>query len=141
MKRREFIKNTTLTACGACLFLNQKNKAEAFFEDPIVRKLKKLGLWEEEIYKSKADLPKKIRLEACSLCQLRCPKCAMRDPECVKNCGFGYLKFKDFKNVVDDNPQLKVIELSHLGEIFLNPELLDILKYAHEKNIILIYFK
>ena len=46
------------------------------------------------------------------------------------------MRFKDFKKFVDTN-RVTAVELSSKGEIFLNPELLDIIKYAHKKNIIL----
>ncbi len=94
------------------------------------------------LYKTKEDLPKKIRIEACSLCQLNCAACWMREGEetIKKEEGLGYLKFSDFKKLVDDNPQIEKIELSNNGEIFLNPELDKIIKYAYEKNILLIAF-
>ncbi len=76
-----------------------------------------------------------IRLEASTACQLRCPSCPTAKGEIQRSIGTGYLKFKDFKKLVDQNWWLKYIELSNWGEIFLNPELLDILKYAHEKKI------
>jgi len=50
--------------------------------------------------------------------------------------GFGYLKFNDFKNFVDAN-KVTHVEFINFGEPFLNPEVLDIIKYAHEKNITL----
>lgn len=43
----------------------------------------------------------------------------------------------DFKNLLDANPDLRDIELSNYGETFLNPQLLDILQYAHEKGVVL----
>ncbi len=46
------------------------------------------------------------------------------------------MKFKDFKKFVDENTVTE-IEISNNGEIFLNPELIDIIKYANEKNITL----
>jgi len=51
--------------------------------------------------------------------------------------GTGYLKFKDFKKFIDRYPNFKHVELSCKGEIFLNPELTDIIKYAYEKKVIL----
>ena len=47
----------------------------------------------------------------------------------------GYLRFKNFKKFVDDYPQFRNIELSNWGEIFLNPELEDIVRYGKEKGI------
>ncbi|MCR5261803.1 MAG: glycosyltransferase [Candidatus Gastranaerophilales bacterium] len=98
--------------------------------------LKEKHLFEK--YNDKSELPKNIRLDVCTLCQLKCPECYMRKyPEDVKNgCGLGYLKFKDFKKFVDEN-ELETIELSNSGEIFLNPDLVKILKYAHKKHITL----
>ncbi len=90
----------------------------------------------EERYEHKEDLPKSIRLEASTICQLDCPSCYMRlDPEGVKNgCCNGMLSCDNFKKIVDEN-EFETIELSNHGEIFLNPELVKIMEYAHEKGI------
>jgi MoaA/NifB/PqqE/SkfB family radical SAM enzyme len=53
------------------------------------------------------------------------------------NVGRGYLKFKDFKNLVDLNPQVHSINFDNFGELFLNPDLVPIIRYAYEKKIIL----
>lgn len=74
-----------------------------------------------------------IRIEASSLCQLRCPICPQTGDLGV--VGRGYLRFSDFKNFVNNYPHFKKIELSNYGEIFLNPELKEIMKYAYTKNI------
>src|SRR5262249_47249745 len=49
--------------------------------------------------------------------------------------GSGFLKFKDFRRLVDLNPQLNSIEIANYGEVFLNPQLVDILEYAHRKSV------
>lgn len=92
--------------------------------------------WGRFLCKSKEDLPKKIRLDACNLCQLDCDQCWIRgaENEIKKTKGFGYLKFKDFKKLVNDN-NFEEIELSNNGEIFLNPELDKIIEYAYKKKI------
>jgi len=54
-----------------------------------------------------------------------------------QNVKKGFLKFSDFRKIVDDNPQLFWIELENIGEMFLNPELLQIMEYAYSKGIIL----
>ncbi len=89
-----------------------------------------------EAYKDNSELPQKVRIEASSKCQLDCVQCYMRlDPEGVeKGCGLGNLKFSDFKKFVDEN-NFESIEISNHGEIFLNPELEKIIKYAYEKGI------
>lgn len=138
MNRRDFIKNSLLLCGCSCLaggtkILYDNNSQDHYYD---VIKLKKEYLVEE--YKDKSELPRKIRLDACTLCQLNCARCFMRrDPEGVKKgCGLGYLSFENFKKLVDDN-NIREIELSQNGEIFLNPDLGDIIKYGHKKNIIL----
>jgi MoaA/NifB/PqqE/SkfB family radical SAM enzyme len=49
--------------------------------------------------------------------------------------GKGYLKFSDFKIFVNRNKSITEIELSNKGEIFLNPDLIQILRYAYENSI------
>ena len=81
--------------------------------------------------------PKKVRLEAATVCQLRCPTCPTTQGEIKKTLGAGFLKLKDFQRLVDENPWVSQIELSNWGEIFLNPDLLGILEYAYKKNVAL----
>lgn len=105
-----------------------------------MEKSKKLKLIDKfwKLYRKIYKLPKLARIEACSICQLDCRDCYMR-----KNSnnnpiiGNGYLKFDDFKNFIKRNQYIKQIELSFSGEIFLNPDLLDIIKYAYTEGIIL----
>lgn len=78
-------------------------------------------------------LPNKVRLEACTICQLRCKCCYMRND--INTVGFGYLKYADFKKFVDNNSFVKDIELSNSGEIFLNKDLVKIIKYAYVKGV------
>jgi len=47
----------------------------------------------------------------------------------------GILKFDAFKEFVRLNPSIEEIELSNDGEIFLNPELIEIIKYAYVRDI------
>ncbi len=75
-----------------------------------------------------------VRIEASSLCQLHCPQCPRAKGE-LRTVGEGYLKSIDFKNFVNNHPVFKKIELSNWGEIFLNPQLKDIMSYARSKKI------
>ncbi|NLV32034.1 MAG: radical SAM protein [Acidobacteria bacterium] len=81
--------------------------------------------------------PTSIRLEASSRCQLRCPSCPTATGAIHPAIGSGCLRADDFSRLIDDNPQLGRIELSNYGEIFLNPQLLDILRIAHERRVAL----
>jgi len=76
----------------------------------------------------------KIRLEASSVCQLKCPECPQASGD-MGIIGRGNLKYEDFTGFVDTCPGIKNIEISNWGEIFLNPELGDIIRYAYEKGI------
>lgn len=81
--------------------------------------------------------PEKIRLEASSACQLRCPSCPTTTGAARPVLGRGFLKFDDFKALVDANPWVREIELSNYGEIFVNPELAAIIAYAHGRGVAL----
>ncbi len=81
---------------------------------------------------------KHIRLEASSKCQLKCPLCitGIRSTRAQGNAvGWGNLRLSTFQKIIQENPSIKYIELSNYGEIFLNPELPEIIKYAYQKRI------
>lgn len=82
-----------------------------------------------------------VRLDASTLCQLRCPSCPT-GKGFHKNgvIGSGFLRLYDFKEFIDRSPKIRHIELSNYGEIFLNPDLLDIFAYAHAKKVHLTAF-
>ena len=86
---------------------------------------------------SRFVLPHQIRLDAATACQLKCPACPTASGETGKRIGTGFLKFADFKNLVDGNPWVSRIELSNWGEIFLNKDLLKILEYGHKRSVAL----
>jgi MoaA/NifB/PqqE/SkfB family radical SAM enzyme len=79
--------------------------------------------------------PRKIRLEASSFCQLRCPSCPTTTGAINPAVGSGFLRFDNFRALIDDNPSIDHIELSNYGEILLNPHLLKILEYAWSKEV------
>lgn len=88
--------------------------------------------------KFKNGIPSKIRLEACNMCQLDCPLCETprrRTRPGIK--GWGYLKFEDYKTLLEKNPSIKEVDLAWLGEIFLNPDIRKIIRYSFEKRIVL----
>lgn len=82
-------------------------------------------------------LPRRLRLESSTACQLRCPACPTAAGQTARHLGVGYLRLEDFKTIVDDNPWLSDIELSNWGEAFLNSELSAILAYACERDVAL----
>ncbi|MDD3149382.1 MAG: hypothetical protein PHV68_00980 [Candidatus Gastranaerophilales bacterium] len=78
-----------------------------------------------------------VRIESCVHCQLKCPCCANANDRLGKAIGRGALKLEDFITLIENNPTIRTVELSHFGEIFLNPALLEIMKFAYEKNVTL----
>ena len=81
--------------------------------------------------------PSFIRLETSTFCQLKCPSCETAQGITQKKLGGGFLKFDDFKKLVDENPEVSHIELSNWGEMFLNPDIVKIMEYAYQKNVAL----
>lgn len=81
--------------------------------------------------------PRAIRLEASSYCQLRCPSCPTTSGAIHPAVGSGFLGVEDFRSLLDGNPELRLIELSNYGEIFLNPKLSEIIRLADERGVAL----
>jgi MoaA/NifB/PqqE/SkfB family radical SAM enzyme len=81
--------------------------------------------------------PRQIRLEASSACQLRCPSCPTTSKATAPVIGTGWLTVDNFRKLVDDNPWVEEIELSNYGEMFLNPQLPQIMEYAHQRGLVL----
>lgn len=77
--------------------------------------------------------PKKIRLDMTSFCQLKCPACPMSYLSI--NEKRGYVHIEQFKKLLDENSWIQEIELANHGEVFLNPDLLEIFEYAFNKNV------
>ena len=81
--------------------------------------------------------PTAIRIEASSHCQLRCPSCPTTSGATHPAIGGGFLRARDFARLLEQNPQVREVELSNYGEIFLNPELSEILRIGHERGVTL----
>jgi MoaA/NifB/PqqE/SkfB family radical SAM enzyme len=79
--------------------------------------------------------PRVVQIEASSFCQLRCPSCPTASRAIHPAVGSGYLRFDNFRKLLDDNPSIAAVELSNYGEIFLNPQLVKILALAFERNV------
>jgi hypothetical protein len=79
--------------------------------------------------------PVEARLDVSSLCQLDCVLCPVVQRKGRSFVGRGFLPVADFVEFIDNNPKIKMIEIGNSGEVFLNPELPAILKYAYEKGV------
>jgi hypothetical protein len=81
--------------------------------------------------------PRRLRLEATSVCQLHCPDCPTATGDARPVVGTGHLRFDHFRKLLDENPQLVHVELSNYGELFLNPNLPKIIEYAFSRGVML----
>ena len=81
-------------------------------------------------HSAKASLPFKLKIECSSVCNLRCTMCPLHNGLKRKQ---GFLKFEKFKFIYD---QVKpaYLNLTGIGETFLNKDLFKIVKYAKEKR-------
>ena len=79
--------------------------------------------------------PRSLRVESTTSCQLKCPLCETAKGTIKSHLGGGFLRLEQFKQLIDDNPAVMHVELSNWGELFLNPELLQIMAYAFEQGV------
>lgn len=71
-------------------------------------------------------LPKitEASIDLSTICQLHCVECSTSKG--ITHAGIvgkGQLSFEDFSNFIDTNPEIKRIEMSNWGEIFLNKDI------------------
>lgn len=79
-------------------------------------------------------LPFTISIEPTTACNLRCPEC----PSGLRSFSrpTGNLKSDFFRNVIDEmHKELMYLIFYFQGEPYINPGFLDMVKYAHSKNI------
>ncbi len=81
-------------------------------------------------------IPHKIRIDAASVCQLKCPAC----PTGIGTLGatvvgVGVLTLRRLRRILEGADWVKSIELSNWGEVFLNKQLAEILWYTEAQGI------
>lgn len=79
--------------------------------------------------------PERVRIDASTHCQLSCPLCPRAVGHTIGGIGAGFLSLENFRNFLDINRHVRQIELSNWGEIFLNPEISEIIKCAWENGV------
>lgn len=105
---------------------NRRGKREQDSHDPP---------WDNGCIVNEDVRPTAIRLEASTHCQLRCPSCPTTARAIDAALGKGFLRFSDFRDLVDRHPRLRTVWLSNYGEVLLNPELIQILEHAHGRGV------
>lgn len=81
--------------------------------------------------------PVRLRVEASTACNLRCPSCPTARGLIGRGIGTGFLDPADFARLLDGAPWVREVELSNWGEIFLNPRLEEVLAIAHARGVAL----
>jgi hypothetical protein len=79
--------------------------------------------------------PDNLHIEANASCQLRCPDCPTTGAGYPPAVGSGYLRFNDFKSLLNDYPRFRKVYFENRKEMFLNPDLLQITEHAFRKGI------
>ena len=78
--------------------------------------------------------PSRIRLEACTHCQLSCGMCkTMGD---LPIYGKGSLAPENFRALLERNPWIRRVELGNFGEVLLNRSLPELLRIAQKHGVI-----
>jgi MoaA/NifB/PqqE/SkfB family radical SAM enzyme len=81
--------------------------------------------------------PRSVALDLSTACQLKCPSCPTATGAIAKSIGAGFVTLTDFKRFLHEHPWVSDIELSNWGEVFLNPDLEQILRYAYRRHVVL----
>lgn len=81
--------------------------------------------------------PSKVCLETSTVCQLKCQTCPTANGEIGRDLGRGFLSLSKFNAFVEAHPWVTHIELSNWGEVFMNPELPEILESGRRHGLVL----
>jgi len=81
--------------------------------------------------------PTSLRIEATTSCQLACPSCPTARGIIKSDLGTGFLRVATLRDILDQAPEVQHVELSNYGELFLNPELVELLIEAHRRGVAL----
>jgi hypothetical protein len=76
-----------------------------------------------------------VRVDASTICQLRCPGCPTAKGIIKEKIGAGFLEPDSLGELLDENSFIAYVELSNWGEILIHPQLTEILKCAHERHV------
>ncbi len=77
--------------------------------------------------------PTAMQIETSSICNFRCPSCPLALPSYDRP--EKHLSVEQLHKILDAFPTVKKIELQGIGEVFLNPCILDIIEAATKRGI------
>ena len=91
-------------------------------------------LWQEAVRTGKNPLPMRaLQIETSSICNFRCDSCPLSVPEYDRPQK--HMSVEDFRRILDAFPTVEKIELQGLGEVFLNPCVMDIIREASGRGL------
>lgn len=80
--------------------------------------------------------PNNVTIDASTFCQLRCPPCSSTRGVYERSLvGRGNLEVQDFTRFLDAHPHISAVDLANSGEMFLNPNLAEIIRVADERGV------
>lgn len=84
-----------------------------------------------------SKFPDHLDIEISSACNMKCPMCFTTTEDFKNNIDKGFMEFSLFKKVIDEAKQYNIysIRISHRGESFIHPEVIDFIRYAKEAGI------
>ena len=84
-----------------------------------------------------SSMPLLVDIETSSVCNLKCPMCFTVSEEYKKNAVKKFMDLDLFKKIIDECAENNVytVRLSYRGEPFINPQILDMIKYAKNAGI------
>jgi len=91
-------------------------------------------LWQEALRTGINPLPvRALQIETSSICNFRCNSCPLSLPEYDRPQK--HMSVEEFRRILDAYPTVEKIELQGLGEVFLNPCVMDIIREASGRGL------
>jgi radical SAM protein with 4Fe4S-binding SPASM domain len=75
--------------------------------------------------------PTALQIEITTACNLRCTMCEHTFMQQIGR----HIKMNEFTKIIDENPNVQIINLTGIGEALLNPEFMKMVEYAKKKGI------
>jgi len=84
-----------------------------------------------------SKFPGHLDIETSAVCNMQCPMCFTTAEAFRHNVDKGLMAFEVFKKVIDEAVQCGAysIRISHRGEPFVHPEIIDFIEYAKQSGI------
>lgn len=84
-----------------------------------------------------AEFPLHLDIEISALCNMKCPMCFTVTEDYKRNIKKDFMDLPLFKKIIDEAARYKLysIRISHRGESFMHPEVVDFIAYAKKSGI------